>query len=231
MDGILAKPTTCSGATQGEPPLAELRSLDAKERLIVAAEQLFAQGGINGVSMREIAAKAKQGNHAAVQYHFGSREGLVQAIFDYRMAQMEPTRGAMLDTLRRRGASKDAQSILEIIFLPQLEIDQGHNRSYGNFLSQYLLSQDWNDYGVFGHEAPPNLKHALNLLRERVDYLPSAIAQRRLVNVSLMFLNLLVRQSRDRPSQRESFENALEDTMEQIVTAMCLPYRMNLATD
>ncbi|WP_254657245.1 hypothetical protein [Sphingobium fuliginis] len=29
--------------------------------------------------MREIAAQAGQGNHAAVQYHFGSREGLVRA--------------------------------------------------------------------------------------------------------------------------------------------------------
>ncbi len=54
-------------------------TLDGKTRLILAGERLFAKGGIHGASMREIAAQAGQGNHAAVQYHFGSREGLVRA--------------------------------------------------------------------------------------------------------------------------------------------------------
>jgi len=199
---------------------------DAKTRLIVTAERLFAQSGINGVSLREIAQKARQGNHFAVQYHFGSREGLVQAIFDYRMAQMEDARGVMLEALHRDGLTKDARSILEIIFLPQLKINGKGRGSYGTFLAQYLLRNDWQDFGVFGHEAPPNLQKTFNLLRERVDYLPSAVAQRRLVNVSLMFLYLLVRHSDQGDGQQETFDSALADTMEQIVTAMCLPFRV-----
>lgn len=202
-------------------------NVDAKTKLILTGERLFAEGGINGVSMREIAAKAGQGNHFAVQYHFGSRDGLVQAIFDYRMDQMEPMRGAMLAELEAKLCTKDAWSILEIILLPQLHIDAGANRSYGNFLSQYLLRQEWVEFGIFGHEAPPNLRRALQLLRERVDYLPEVAAQRRLVNVSLMFLNLLVRHGRSEAERTpEPFESALADTMEQIVTAMCLPLRM-----
>lgn len=201
--------------------------VDPKTKLILAGERLFAEGGINGVSMREIASKAGQGNHFAVQYHFGSRDGLVQAIFDFRMNQMEPMRGAMLAELKARQYTKDAWSILEIILLPQLHLDGGANRCYGNFLSQYLLRQEWVEFGIFGHEAPPNLHRALQLLRERVDYLPDVVAQRRLVNVSLMFLNLLVRHGRsDGERTPETFENALADTMEQIVAAMCLPLRV-----
>lgn len=203
---------------------------DPKILLILAAEKLFAEGGIQGVSMREIAARARQGNHAAVQYHFGSREGLVQAIFDFRMEQMEPMRGKMLDSLERRGLTRDAWSILEIVMLPQLHLDGGANTSYGNFLSQYLLGREWGDFGVFGHEAPPNLARTLRLLGERVDYLPSPVAQRRLVSVSLMFLNLLVHKSRfEHAETNESFTRALADTMEQIVMAMCLPLRIERA--
>lgn len=207
--------------------IPEIDNPDAKTQLILTGERLFADVGIQGVSMREIASKASQGNHFAVQYHFGSREGLVQAIFDFRMQQMEPMRGSMIDALEVGGRMHDARSILEVILLPQLHLDGGLNRSYGNFLSQYLLQGDWDEFGQFGGDAPPNLNRALQMLRARVNYLPAHVAQRRLVNVSLMFLNLLVRHSRMEAHEfPETFEHALEDTMEQIEMAMCMPLRL-----
>lgn len=206
--------------------MAQIPDGDPKVRIIIAAEQLFADGGINGVSMREIAARSEQGNHYAVQYHFGSREGLVQAIFDHRMDEMEPMRGEMLEALNRQGRESDARAILEVIMLPQLRLDGGMNRSYGAFLSQYLLQSQWKEFGVFGHEPPPNLGASLRLLRNRVHYLPANVAQRRLISVSLMFLNLLVRHmDEDSRLLPEPFDEALEDTMEQIVMAMTMPLR------
>ena len=90
-----------------------VRSDDAKTRLILAAEILFAKGGIEGVSLREIAAAAGQRNHHAVQYHFGIRDTLVQAVFDYRMDQMEAARGAMLAAAEASGRLDDTRSIVE----------------------------------------------------------------------------------------------------------------------
>lgn len=205
-----------------------IEAVDGKTRLILAGEQLFAQNGINGASMREIATKAGQGNHAAVQYHFGSREGLVRAIFDFRMEQMETARGAMLDRARATGSLKDARSILEIILLPQLDLhDADGNHSYASFLCQYLLQSRSPEFGDFSGSEPPNLTEALRLLRERVDYLPPYVAQRRLISVSLMFLNILMRHhGTDEAAFGESFPDALEDTMEQIVGSMCMPLRL-----
>ncbi|AEG50676.1 regulatory protein TetR [Sphingobium chlorophenolicum L-1] len=202
-------------------------SLDGKTRLILAGEQLFAESGIQGASMREIASRAGQGNHAAVQYHFGSRDGLVRAIFDYRMEQMEEARGAMLGRAKSCGLLKDAQTILEIILLPQLDLhDADGNHSYARFLSQYLLQSRSPKFGDFSGSEPPNLTMALKLLRERVDYLPPFVAQRRLISVSLMFLNILVRHhGTDSALFGETFEQALDDTMEQIVNVMCMPLR------
>lgn len=216
---------------EGDDVLSDAPSneiMDAKSRLILAGEQLFAKGGIHGASMREIATRAGQGNHAAVQYHFGSREGLVRAIFDYRMEQMEDARGMMLARAEKEGRLKDARTILEIILLPQLDLhDADGNHSYASFLSQYLLQSRSPEFGDFGGSEPPHLTRALRLLRERVDYLPPYVAQRRLISISLMFLNILVRHhGTDHADFGESFEGALEDTMEQIVMVMSMPLRL-----
>src|SRR3546814_9491586 len=64
-----------------------VRSDDAKTRLIPAAEIMFAKGGIEGGSPREIAAAAEQRNEHAVTYNFGSRETAVPAEVGVRMAQ------------------------------------------------------------------------------------------------------------------------------------------------
>jgi AcrR family transcriptional regulator len=200
---------------------------DGKARLILAAEALFAKGGIDGVSLRQIAAAAGQGNHHAVQYHFGSREGLVQAIFDYRMQQMEPTRGEMLTAAERAGRLKDARTLMEIVFIPQLRlVDASGNNYYGSFLSQYLQRSHGTKFGDFGSVLPPNLDRTLKLLRRRLDYLSEPIAQRRLLTACFMFLNILAsyNSGRVRTQEDENFESALDDTLEQIVLATCLPY-------
>jgi AcrR family transcriptional regulator len=89
------------GGRRGTGKVADREGGDGKERMILIGEVVFADHGIAGASMREIASKAGQKNHYAVQYHFGSREGLVKAIFDYRMQQMEPARQAMLEQAER----------------------------------------------------------------------------------------------------------------------------------
>jgi AcrR family transcriptional regulator len=52
--------------------------------MILAAEQPFAENGVDGVSLREIAVAAGQRNNSAAQYHFGTKQGLVEAVFDYQ---------------------------------------------------------------------------------------------------------------------------------------------------
>ena len=200
--------------------------MDAKTRLIVAAERLFARGGIDGVSLREIASAAGQRNHHAVQYHFGSRDELVKAIFAHRMQQMEPRRGEMLAFAAESGRLNDARMLAEIIFLPQLELPGQHgNHSYAHFLCQYLLRNEGTEFGDFGAELPPNIDRALYHLRESLSFLPDRIAQRRLITACFMFLNMLTAYSDDRTRspEDESFHDAVEDTLDQIELATCMP--------
>ncbi len=203
--------------------------MDGKTRMILVAEALFAEGGINGVSMREIAAKAGQGNHFAVQYHFGSREGLVEAIFDYRMEQMEPIRAQMLAEAEARGRLADARTLMAIVYLPQFDLPDGEgHHSYAGFLGQYLMRSRSHRFGDFGASPHPHLARTFSLLRARLAYLSEDVAQRRLVTASFMFLAILLRhRAFDDPAPgEETFAEALEDTMEQIVSCACAPLRL-----
>ena len=67
------------------------------ERLILAGERLIAQRGIEGLSLRQVNLEAGQKNTSAALYHFGTKEGLMMAVFDYRMAHVDQRRHDLLD--------------------------------------------------------------------------------------------------------------------------------------
>ena len=66
-----------------------------KDRILGAAEELFAQHGFSGTSLRQVTSRAEV-NIAAVNYHFGSKENLVNEVFRRRMDEMSSHRLEML---------------------------------------------------------------------------------------------------------------------------------------
>ena len=79
---------------------------EARVRLIRAAEVLFAERGLDGVSLREITAAADVGNSSAIQYHFGDRSGLVRAVLAKHHPAVEARRHALLDQYEADGAEE-----------------------------------------------------------------------------------------------------------------------------
>ncbi|MDH2426127.1 helix-turn-helix domain containing protein [Sphaerisporangium sp. TRM90804] len=72
-------------------------------RLVQAAERLFAERGIEGVSLREINAAAGQRNTTALQYHFTDRAGLLSAVLAKHQAGIEQHRHRLLDAYEGAG--------------------------------------------------------------------------------------------------------------------------------
>ncbi|MBD0421813.1 TetR/AcrR family transcriptional regulator [Streptomyces sp. TRM S81-3] len=70
---------------------------ETREKLIRAAEELFAAQGVHGAQLRDVVALAGQGNPSAVQYHFGSRTGLLDAVMAGRQRRTEQVLGPLLD--------------------------------------------------------------------------------------------------------------------------------------
>jgi AcrR family transcriptional regulator len=86
--------------------------------LIEVAERMYAERGIDGVSLRELGAAAGQLNTGAARYHFGSKVGLVNAVFELRMAPINEHRMRMVDELVDAGAAADVRRLVEAFVVP-----------------------------------------------------------------------------------------------------------------
>ena len=78
--------------------MAEVRNIDTRERILDAAERLFMAHGYEGTSMRQITGEAGV-NLAAVNYHFGSKESLMQEVFRRRLDWLNEERLRVLNEM------------------------------------------------------------------------------------------------------------------------------------
>lgn len=85
--------------------MAEARTVDTRERILDAAEHLFMAHGYEGTSMRQITGEANV-NLAAVNYHFGSKESLMQEVFRRRLDWLNEERMRVLNLLEKDAAGK-----------------------------------------------------------------------------------------------------------------------------
>ena len=85
--------------------MADVRNNDTRERILDAAEHLIMAHGYEGTSMRQITGEAGV-NLAAVNYHFGSKESLMQEVFRRRLDWLNDERMRVLDELERTAEGK-----------------------------------------------------------------------------------------------------------------------------
>ncbi|RYD21171.1 MAG: TetR/AcrR family transcriptional regulator, partial [Spirochaetia bacterium] len=180
---------------------------DAKLRIIVAAEALYAQHSIDSVSFRQIAQAAGNRNTNAVQYHFGDRAALVQAIFAWRVWQMEPARGAALAEAEKSGQPLDLATLMRILSEPILELvdDQGRH-TYAAFLSKYLLQE--RPAGILhAADTRPDLSHNLQRVLAHIYKLVGAedqlLGDYRIALSYLIIINMLVLSDHEGLHQRD----------------------------
>jgi len=99
------------GDTAAGSPLAALA--DTPTQLLDVAERLFAQRGIDNVSIREIVRAAGQSNLSAAHYHFGSREAMVGALMARRIRYINVIRHRHLDELEAAGRANSVHALVE----------------------------------------------------------------------------------------------------------------------
>jgi AcrR family transcriptional regulator len=92
-----------------------------KDRILAAAEELFAHTGVARTSLRAITALARV-NLAAVNYHFGSKDGLVEEVYRRRLEPLNRARLANLDRLEKRGGEPTLEAVLEAFMSPVAQL-------------------------------------------------------------------------------------------------------------
>ncbi len=97
---------------------------ETKLRILDAAERLFGREGFHATSLRAITAAA-EANLAAVNYHFGSKEDLLEAVFERRLVPLNQLRlerlAAVTETARSNGVPPLAREVLRAFIEPTLE--------------------------------------------------------------------------------------------------------------
>jgi len=111
---------------------------ETRTRILDAAEELFMQHGFEGTSMRLLTAKAGV-NLAAVNYHFGSKHALVEAVFRRRLDPMNVERIAELDKLEAdTSRAPTPEAIIRAFITPGLRLmaDAKDGRNFTRLLGR-----------------------------------------------------------------------------------------------
>ena len=147
-----------------------MKDHDTKTRILDSAERLFAQNGISDTSLREITAEAKA-NLASVNYHFQSKEALVNAVYSRRLVPANQRRLEMLDAAeaRARDGVPPLEEIMDAFVAPFLTGFMGTaftalmGRVYaepGDFARRFIgshMAEIARRFGTVLHRALPGL--------------------------------------------------------------------------
>jgi AcrR family transcriptional regulator len=161
-----------------------------KEQIVLAGERLFAQHGIDGISLRQIGTAAGAGNNSAVQYHFGTKEQLAQAIFEYRLPGLQQRRALLIATT----GDSSLRDLLSCQVLPVMEQAEQPGSHYLAFLA--MLAQ-YRRIDVIKRLEPESLQPAQALSEQvsaRLPHLPPGLARHRFSRA----MSLLIQAAADR---------------------------------
>src|SRR4249920_2994413 len=133
-------------ARKGMP--LDATSADTKTRILDAAEQLFMEHGFEATSLRSLTSAASV-NLAAVNYHFGSKEELFQAVLTRRLDPMNQERIDLLTRMEREAGDKavSCEKLISAMLVPALRLARDEKRGGKHFLR--LLGRAYADPAPF----------------------------------------------------------------------------------
>lgn len=115
--------------------------MSTKNKILDAAENLFADKGFNGTSLREITTHAEV-NLAAVNYHFGSKKELIKAVMSRYMNELSPRLESALIQLCE-GNKPTLVEVFSAFIDPLLSLSEFKEKGTSNFLQ--LLGRGYTD--------------------------------------------------------------------------------------
>jgi AcrR family transcriptional regulator len=147
-NGAMKTASTRKRRPSAPPRRSGARSRPTRERILDAAERLFARRGFHGVSIRDITGAADV-DVALANYHFGSKQGLLEAVFLRRAEDLNSERLARLDAAiaGARDQPPQLEAIIDAFTHPLL--DRSARGSPG-WKSYFALIAEINNSPEFG---------------------------------------------------------------------------------
>jgi AcrR family transcriptional regulator len=135
--------------------------------IILAAERLFGEQGIEAVSLRQVSAAAGLANNYSVQYHFTDRYGLLRAMYELRLPAIDARRAVLFNELKTGGGNTTPVALLDCQWRPFLELAvESNNRSFAGVMAQVLRNPDYREMQILYEGLTPNSWLVLDQLRQ-----------------------------------------------------------------
>lgn len=195
-----------------------------RDRILLAAEQLIAERGVD-VPFREIAAGAGQRNNSAVHYHFGSREGLIEAVLELRTAPQEARRLQLLAELEEQGRADDLTALVETLVRPLCETPyEAGATHFARFVEQIRNHTALADT-VFDAGRWPTSRIVAGRISQALGHLPPAVRRRRLESLMAVEFSLLAEHERrwDGTGSAAPDPDAVDDLVAMLVGLLQAP--------
>jgi AcrR family transcriptional regulator len=203
----------CMARTQRPTRLDE----SLPDRLIDAAERLYATHGLEGASLRQISAAAGTANNFAVQYHFGDAAGLIRAVLEKRMPELERRRAALLAQAKAAGQLSDLRALNDVLYRPLIEhTNADGERWFARFVLALFSAPRGLTQASGTEQLAPVSEHILDLQSAATPTVPAALLRERHRLVVIMILMSVFNRREPHDDQRD---RALIDNVLDMATA------------
>ena len=203
-----------------------------KQNLIATAERLFADYGLDGVSLKQIGFTAGEANNSVIQYHFGDRAGLIREINARRIESFEPRRLELLAIATAQEKLSDIRTLIEVFLLPIAEAtDREGYHVHARFMVQYMTlfrHQAGAEFPTWGPKSAG--RRAGLLLLEQLPFLTVVDLTSRLNQLSMLFHCALVDRDNALANQRgvQNENTFLDQVFNMIVAAIRIPLALSV---
>jgi AcrR family transcriptional regulator len=171
------------------------RSSETRELLLVTAERLFAEHGVEAVSNRQVSEAAGQSNNFAVGYHFGSKDDLLVAIVRRHSESIERRR---TDLLAEITGSPDLRDWVSCLVRPMSEhlASLASPTWYARFIAQVMTHPSFRELVVNETLSTRSMQQTIEGMFRLVPRLPEEVRQERSNMSRLMIVHMCAERER-----------------------------------
>jgi TetR/AcrR family transcriptional regulator, regulator of cefoperazone and chloramphenicol sensitivity len=167
---------------------------DTRDRLLDAAQKLFATEGSWTTPLARVVRAAGQRNQSAIHYHFGSREELIYALIERDRAGELQARQALLDAPEADSANGDLQAAVASLVLPSCA---GLTEQRGRRLRMIIADVV---HGIgddqLADPRPPDLARSIRLIEAAMPPMPGRVRTTRIAAAMRLLIEMTAARAR-----------------------------------
>lgn len=200
-----------------------MRGNTTRDQIKLSARRLFAQRGIDGVTVRDIVAASSQKNSGSLHYYFRTKDALVKELIVDTAKMIDDRRNAALDQLESSGGPQNLRHVLEVLVLPSLNLGSGNKEedTYLRFISLLAMQNRSLLNEVLEGGLNTGYQRCLRHIRRLLPDVEPLVLEQRLVFMSISLRAMLAAREasldqRDLPHPFWGSPDLLDNLMESV---------------